>query len=160
MIALDVDIRDKLTALEYSVMDAGSTDTTGVIALWPGTELTHRKCPTSQGPTQLLPAVRMTACVLVLLLVSVLPCLRFFVNVAEGSCCLRGAVDSCSNRSLISSAVASGLGCPVLPTDLGKIIAIDGKPVGVVGAVQLCVFRQDDHVYLLKSVLSSLWSAV
>ena len=73
---------------------------------------------------------------------------KIFVNVAEGSCRLRGAVDSCSNISLISSAVASGLGCPVLPTDLGKITAIDGKPVGVVGAVQLCVFRQDDHVHL------------
>ena len=73
---------------------------------------------------------------------------KIFVNVAEGSCRLRGAVDSCSNRSLISSAVASGLGCPVLPTDLVKITAMDGKPVGVVGAVQLCVFRQDDNVHL------------
>ena len=148
MIALDVDVRDQLIAPESSVMDAGSMDTTDVIALRPGTQLRHRKCHTSQGLTLILPAVRMTACILVLLRVLVLPCLRFFVDVAKGSCRLRGAVDSCSNRSLISSAVASGLGCPVLPKDLGKITAIDGKPVGAVGAVQLCVFRQHDHVRL------------
>lgn len=73
---------------------------------------------------------------------------KIFVNVREGNCRLRAAIDSCSNRSLISSGAAAGLACSVLPTDLEDITAIDGKPVRVVGAVQLCVSRQDDHVYL------------
>ena len=84
MIALDVDVRDQLTAPESSVMDAGTMDTTGVIALRPGTELRYRNCPTSQRPTQLLPAVRMTACFLVLLRVLVLPCLRFLSMLLKG----------------------------------------------------------------------------
>ena len=60
---------------------------------------------------------------------------KIFMNVADGSC-LRDAVDSCSNKSLISSAVASGLGCPMLPTDLGEIITIDVNPERIVEAVR------------------------
>ena len=59
------------------------------------------------------------------------------------------AVDSCSNRSLVSMATVRELGVPVSKAEwMDTITAIDGNALDVVGVAQLTVFRHDEIVYL------------
>ena len=61
---------------------------------------------------------------------------------------LRAAVDSCSNRSLMSMGIARANAIPVMPAGDCPITAIDGSTLKIVGKANLSISRDDEHVHL------------
>ena len=79
------------------------------------------------------------------------------IYVSVGGQKLKAAIDSCSNRSLVSTSTAHALGVPVgKPEDVDAITAIDGNSLDVVGVAELTVSRHDDKVYLPEIVAQFL----
>ena len=77
------------------------------------------------------------------------PLPRIRVHADECAERLRAAVDSCSNRSLMSleTARANGIALVQVPDDC-PITAIDGSMLAVVGMAKRSISRDDDCVYL------------
>ncbi|XP_065190714.1 uncharacterized protein LOC135821644 [Sycon ciliatum] len=76
---------------------------------------------------------------------------KVFVSVNGERTRLKAAIDSCSSRSLVSSAAVRTLSVPVCkPSGEDMITAINGNSLDITGTVELTVSRDDNNVYLPK----------
>ena len=76
---------------------------------------------------------------------------KVFVSVNGEQTRLKAAIDSCSSRSLVSTAAVRTLSVPVCkPSGEDMITAINGNSLDITGTVELTVSRDDNNVYLPK----------
>jgi len=82
---------------------------------------------------------------------------RIFVDVQADGAVRRAkaAVDTCSSRSLITQCFADAMSLAVEPS-YARLIAVDGKPLTILGQVHVTLSRKDDAVSLLETTATLL----